>query len=167
MVVPSTVAIVIVREVMPLLQIQRQGSRQAPDCHVSFDVEPVRQFTIKHEGRKSFPITPNLHLNIGKATSMPNWTYNAFKSMERNWQSFAATSRIAVTRHSSKEERDHYKREHRAFIVRWVNTGFDKHFGTNTNNLEAWKSICETIGIEGARDFSSISQCKKVRNDAR
>ncbi len=83
--------------------------------------------------------------------------------MERNWKSFAATTGIAVTRNSSKEERDHHERERLAFIVRWVNTGFNKHFGADTNNLEAWQSICDTIGIEGAGDFSSISQCKKVR----
>jgi hypothetical protein len=86
--------------------------------------------------------------------------------MERNWQSFAATTGVAVTRHSSKKERDHYKQERLAFIVRWVNTGFNKHFGTDTNNLDAWKIICETVGIEGGRDFSSISQCKKVRDEA-
>lgn len=96
---------------------------------------------------------------------MPNWTYNPFKSMERNWQSFAATTRIAVTSHSSKQERHHYERERRAFIVRWVNTGFNKHFGADINNLEAWKSISETIGVEGAHEFSSISQCKKVRDE--
>jgi len=97
---------------------------------------------------------------------MPNWTYNPFKSMERNWQSFADKTRIAVTRRSSEQEHDHYKRERHAFIVRWVNTGFNKHFGADTSKLEAWKSICETIGIENACDFSSISQCKKVRGKA-
>jgi len=96
---------------------------------------------------------------------MPNWTYNPFKSTERNWQSYAATTGIAVTRRSSKQGRDRYEQERRAFIVRWVNTGFIKHFGADTNNLEAWKSICGTIGIEGARDFSSISQCKKVQDE--
>jgi len=97
---------------------------------------------------------------------MPNWTYNPFKSMERNWQSFAVTTGIAVTRRSSQPERDHHERERRAFIMRWVNTGFNEHYGADANNLEAWKSICETIGIEGARDFSSISQCKKVQHVA-
>lgn len=85
--------------------------------------------------------------------------------MERNWQSFADKTRIAVTRRSSEQERDHYEQERRAFIVRWVNTGFNKHFGADTDDLEAWKNICETIGIEGARGFSSVSQCKKVRGE--
>jgi hypothetical protein len=97
---------------------------------------------------------------------MPNWTYNPFKSMERNWQSFAATTGIAVTRHSSEEERDHHEQERRAFIVRWVNTGFKEHFGADVNKLEAWQSICATIGVEGAHNFSSIAQCKKVRKQS-
>ena len=59
------------------------------------------------------------------------------------------------------------ERERRAFIVRLVNTGFNKHFGAETNNLEAWKSICETIGIEDTRNFSSVSQSKTVRGEAR
>jgi len=81
--------------------------------------------------------------------------------MERNWQSFASTKRIALTRHSSKEERDHYERKRRAFIVRWVNTRFNKHFGADANNLEAWKSISETIGVEGAHDFSAYPNAKR------
>jgi hypothetical protein len=97
---------------------------------------------------------------------MANWRYNPSKNIGQNWHSFAAKKGIAITRHSSDEERDQYEKERRAFITRWVNAGFRKHFGADTNKLEAWQNICETIGIEGTHGFSSIPQCKKVRDEA-
>ncbi|KAL1759572.1 hypothetical protein FB107DRAFT_204841 [Schizophyllum commune] len=55
-----------------------------------------------------------------------------------------------------------YRRERRAFIAEAVVTGFRTNFGSNEADLNAWRRLCTTVGVEGAEAFGSIGECKKV-----
>lgn len=54
--------------------------------------------------------------------------------------------------------------QRREFVTQAVLTGFNQHFGSDENKLEAWKGICEVVGaVEDASNLTSITQCKEVR----
>ncbi|KAI4524288.1 hypothetical protein K525DRAFT_194353 [Schizophyllum commune Loenen D] len=55
-----------------------------------------------------------------------------------------------------------YRRERRAFIADAVVTGFRTNFGSNEADLNAWRRLCTTVGVEGGEAFGSIGECKKA-----
>jgi hypothetical protein len=73
-------------------------------------------------------------------------------------------SRLAIQEGWSKKSKS-YKEGRKAFIAEAVETGFISHFGVNTSSLQAWQSLCRTIGIENVDSLTSIKSCKKVTFD--
>jgi hypothetical protein len=58
-----------------------------------------------------------------------------------------------------------YKERRRLWLADAVTAGFIEQFGVDVNKLDNWKKLCITIGIEGASEFTSITQCREVRCD--
>ena len=61
-----------------------------------------------------------------------------------------------------------YKEQKRAFLTEAVEVGFLSTFGGNSSSLQAWQSLCKTIGVPETRVgedpplLTSISECKNV-----
>jgi len=67
-----------------------------------------------------------------------------------------------------KKKSNRYKEERRVFLAQAVELGFLDAFGGNVNSLQAWQSLCRTIGVpetkegEEATLLTSITACKKA-----
>ena len=90
---------------------------------------------------------------------MDKFKYDRSKTMEENWEQYAAEHELVVT---TKAKEEAYNKKRLAFHKKFVTSGFREHFGRNENAIEGWRGICETLGISGAESFSTISRCKKV-----
>jgi len=61
-----------------------------------------------------------------------------------------------------------YKEERRAFLTEAVEAGFSNNFGGNDNSLQAWQSLCRTIGVPKSKEgeevpqLTSISACEQA-----
>ena len=66
-----------------------------------------------------------------------------------------------------KKKSQVYKAERRAFLAKAVEAGFLDKFGVNINSLQAWQSLCQTIGVPESKEgedvpqLTSISACKQ------
>jgi hypothetical protein len=69
--------------------------------------------------------------------------------------------RLAIQEGWTKKSKS-YKEGRRTFFAEAVETGFISQFGANANSLQAWQSLCRTIGFENA-SLTSIKSCQKVR----
>jgi hypothetical protein len=75
--------------------------------------------------------------------------------------------RLAIQEGWKKKSKT-YKEERRAFLAEGVVTGFWDTFGGNVSSLQAWQSLCKTIGVpesneaENAPQLTSISACHRV-----
>jgi hypothetical protein len=61
-----------------------------------------------------------------------------------------------------------YKEERRAYLAEAVEIRFLSQFGVNASSLQAWQSLCRTIGVAesvegGEVDLTSIRKCQAVR----
>jgi hypothetical protein len=70
--------------------------------------------------------------------------------------------RLAIQEGWTKKSKS-YKEGRRAFFAEAVETGFISNFGANASNLQAWQSLCRTIGVENVDTLTSIKKCRKVR----
>lgn len=59
-----------------------------------------------------------------------------------------------------KKRSKQYKKRQSEFIIGEVRAGFKTIFGGTASSLQAWQSLCKTVGIEGTEKFTAISQCK-------
>jgi len=77
--------------------------------------------------------------------------------------------RLAIQEGWKKKSKT-YKEERRAFLAEGVVTGFWDTFGGNVSSLQAWQSLCKTIGVpeskeleaENAPQLTSISACHRA-----
>ena len=75
--------------------------------------------------------------------------------------------RLAIQEGWKKKSKT-YKEERRAFLAEAVEAGFLDKFGVNDSSLQAWQSLCQTIGVpenkegEVVPQLTSISACKQV-----
>ena len=90
---------------------------------------------------------------------MVKFKYDPLKTMDENWEIYSAEIRLMVTTEAQEKA---YKKKRLAFYKKYVNSGFQKHFGRDEKALEGWRGICETLGISGADSFPSITRCKQV-----
>jgi hypothetical protein len=67
-----------------------------------------------------------------------------------------------------KKKSKTYKENRRVFLAEAVEAGFLDKFGVNVNSLQAWQSLCQTIGVpesmegEDIPTLTSIKACKQV-----
>ena len=67
-----------------------------------------------------------------------------------------------------KKKSNTYKEQKRAFLTEAVEVGFLSTFGGNSSSLQAWQSLCKTIGVPETREgedpplLTSIIECKNV-----
>ena len=67
-----------------------------------------------------------------------------------------------------KKKDDTYKKERKEFLAEGVVAGFLDTFGKNDESLQAWQSLCKTIGVpetkegEGPPLLTSIAVCQDV-----
>jgi len=75
--------------------------------------------------------------------------------------------RLAIQEGWKKKSKT-YKENKRVFLAEAVEAGFLSTFGVNVSSLQAWQSLCETIGVPEAKEgedlplLTSISACKKA-----
>ncbi|KAL1744872.1 hypothetical protein HDZ31DRAFT_37662 [Schizophyllum fasciatum] len=56
-----------------------------------------------------------------------------------------------------------YKEQRRKYIAHAVSAGFAASFGTNVADLQAWRSLCSTVGVVAdAGALLSIKACKRA-----
>ena len=76
-------------------------------------------------------------------------------------------NRLAIQEGWKKKSRT-YKEERSAFLGEAVVEGFWDTFGGNISSLQAWQSLCKTIGVpessegEEPPQLTSIRACKQV-----
>jgi hypothetical protein len=75
--------------------------------------------------------------------------------------------RLALQEGWSKKSKT-YKEERRAYLAEAVEIRFLSQFGVNASSLQAWQSLCRTIGVAesvegGEVDLTSIRKCQAVR----
>jgi len=74
--------------------------------------------------------------------------------------------RLAIQKDWKKKSQV-YKVERRAFLTKAVQAGFLDKFRVNINSLQAWQSLCQTIGVPESKEgedvpqLTSISACKQ------
>lgn len=78
-------------------------------------------------------------------------------------------NRLAIQEGWGKKSKT-YKTERRGFLGEAVSIGFVNHFGGNVSSLQAWQSLCQTIGVPETRDeeevqLTSIRACQNVSHD--
>jgi len=67
-----------------------------------------------------------------------------------------------------KKKSDRYKRERGVFLGQGVETAFLDTYGGNVSDLQAWQSLCKTIGVPAVKEgepivqLASISACQKA-----
>ncbi|KIM39019.1 hypothetical protein M413DRAFT_12350 [Hebeloma cylindrosporum] len=88
-------------------------------------------------------------------TTLPDYSNDPTSSITENFR------RLAIQEGWTKKSQT-YKKERKAFIAEAVETGFTSHFGVNASSLQAWQSLCGTIGIENMEGLTSIKRCKKA-----
>jgi hypothetical protein len=71
--------------------------------------------------------------------------------------------RLLAIREGWSKKSKSYKEGRRAFFAEAVETGFISQFGVNASSLQAWQSLCRTVGIENVDTLTSIKSCQKVR----
>jgi hypothetical protein len=75
--------------------------------------------------------------------------------------------RLAIQEGWKKKSKT-YKDERRVFLGEAVVDGFWDTFGGNVSSLQAWQSLCRTIGVPTSREgedlpqLTSISACQQV-----
>jgi hypothetical protein len=74
--------------------------------------------------------------------------------------------RLAIQEGWKKKSKT-YKEQRRVFLAEAVEVGFLSTFGVNVSSLQAWQSLCKTIGVPEAKEgdvlpLTSISACKTV-----
>ncbi|KAJ8088666.1 hypothetical protein PM082_013909 [Marasmius tenuissimus] len=74
-------------------------------------------------------------------------------------QSFRA---LAISEGITNRKSKAYKQRRREFLVENVQDIFITQFGVDAANLNNWKRLLATIGIEGSNEFTSIKECKEV-----
>jgi hypothetical protein len=75
--------------------------------------------------------------------------------------------RLALQEGWSKKSKT-YKEERRAYLAEVVEIRFLSVFGVNAGSLQAWQSLCRTIGVPesvegGEVQLTSIRKCQAVR----
>jgi hypothetical protein len=90
-----------------------------------------------------------------KMSTLPEYNNDPTISITENF------SRLAIQEGWKKKSKS-YKEGRRVFIADAVEIGFISHFGVNDRSLQAWQSLCRTIGVENVENLTSISSCQKV-----
>jgi len=62
--------------------------------------------------------------------------------------------RLAIQEGWKKKSKT-YKEERRAFLAEGVVTGFWDTFGGNISSLQAWQSLCKTIGVPESKELEA------------
>lgn len=57
---------------------------------------------------------------------------------------------------------DEYWEARRLFIGRVVNADFNEFFGSDKVDLNAWRGLCRTEGIDGADELPTVKACRKA-----
>jgi hypothetical protein len=76
--------------------------------------------------------------------------------------------RLAIQEGWKKKSKT-YKAKRSAYLAEAVEDGFLSKFGVNISSLQAWQSLCQTIGVPESIDgedppqLTSISACQQVR----
>jgi hypothetical protein len=61
-----------------------------------------------------------------------------------------------------KKKSQVYKAERRAFLTKAVQAGFLDKFGVNVNSLQAWQSLCQTIGVPESKEGEDVPQLMNI-----
>ena len=94
-------------------------------------------------------------------TRFPNFQLDPTAPLLENFE------RLAVREGWNKKSKK-YRKERKAFLAEGVLFGFLDAFGKNAMSLQAWQSLCKTIGVPETKEgedpplLTSISECKKV-----
>jgi len=78
--------------------------------------------------------------------------------------------RLLAIQEGWKKKSKTYKNERRAYLADAVEIAFLDKFGVNTSSLQAWQSLCQTIGVperregdsEDAPQLTSIRACQQA-----
>ena len=98
---------------------------------------------------------------IGHSSRFPSFEPDPTASLVQNF------SRLAIEQKWSKKSAK-YKEERRAYLGETVQTAFLNQFGSTVERLEAWQSLCWTIGVPASNGeetevgLGSIKACQKV-----
>lgn len=69
-----------------------------------------------------------------------------------------------ATSHNLTVGSKRYRKERTSFIARQVNSGFERHLGSDATRLESWHKICRMVGIRDLSRLTTPAKCRKVRH---
>jgi len=88
-------------------------------------------------------------------TTLPEYNNDPTISITENFR------QLAIQEGWRKKSKS-YKEGRKAYFAEAVEIGFLALFGDNASSLQAWQSLCRTIGIENVDSLTSISSCQKA-----
>jgi hypothetical protein len=91
---------------------------------------------------------------------MAKFKYDPSETMEENWERYSTEVGLNVV--TTKAQQKAHNKKRLAFHKKYVNLGFQKHFGRDDEALEGWRGICDTLGMSDAESFTTVNHCKKV-----
>lgn len=95
------------------------------------------------------------------STQFPDFESDPTASLLDNFK------RLAIQEGWSKKSQT-YKEQRRVFLAEAVEDAFLDNFGVNVSSLQAWQSLCQTIGVPESKEgeevpqLTSISACQRV-----
>jgi hypothetical protein len=70
--------------------------------------------------------------------------------------------RLAIQEGWKKKSKT-YKEERRVFLAEGVEARFLDKFGVNVSSLQAWQSLCQTIGVPESKEGGYVPQLTSIK----
>ena len=70
--------------------------------------------------------------------------------------------RLAIQEGWEKKSKT-YKEERRVFLAEGVEARFLDKFGVNVSSLQAWQSLCQTIGVPESKEGGYVPQLTSIK----